>query len=731
MRKLISFLLLFTLGNLLLWSKQIDQIEAKHVAENFLNNNVYIMKKNSKLEINLVYTSLNNDVKNKKGLTDKYYYVYNIGNNQGFIIISADDINYPIIGYSKTGSYDVNHLPENLKSWMKSIEMGMQQAFDNSTKPTKEIEKEWELYRNSNKGINTRITPLQPLLKTKWNQDEPYNSQIPYKVYTGCVATATAQIMKFHQHPKKGTGIIPAYQTIDPSNNVTYNIPQIDLKQYEYDWANMLDQYNNSPTPKYNNKQAKAVGLLMYHVGASAKMQYGEKGSGAFPEDALKALYTYYDYDKSIDYIVRGKYYTNVNEIIISDKEWNTIIIKELNEGRPILYSGSDVTNEGHTFVCDGYDSNGLLHFNFGWGGNQDGYYNSNAPLNYKYGQSMGINIKPNEGGEKVNRYFVNDLKISKNIVYKEECFTESHKIYDIGLNKDTINNDHMYMALYDLNGNFMTVLNEESNPLNYEENYYTISSNIPAGTYQLKVVEKKEKTYNVIRTAASVDSASVIQVLNDVKSHNFSMFNKPFLYLNKSWVNVRDMIRIQFSLINSQCKNFNGNIAIALTNNRNELKYILKIERLKLSSNGVYRVLDKNLMIPSTVRTGHYQLKIFARENNNQKWQVIEGGLINSYPITIINTLRRFANEISNEFTNDVNEFNIYPNPVDDILHIKSNTDLIVKSVTIYDFTGKEVINRTIISSNEINVSNLKSGSYVLKMNTSNGIKKYRFIKK
>lgn len=287
---------------------------------------------------------------------------------------------------------------------MKTVELGMKQAFDNSIKPTKEIEKEWELYRSSNKGINTRITPLQPLLKTKWNQDEPYNSQIPYKVYTGCVATATAQIMKFHQHPNKGTGFIPAYQTKDPSNNAIYNIPQIDLNQYEYDWANMLNEYYNSPTPNYTNEQAKAVGLLMYHIGASAQMKYGVKASGTSSRKALKALYTYYDYDKSVDYIIRGQYYLgDFNEIPISDEEWNSIIIKELNEGRPVNYSGSTENRSGHAFVCDGYDSNGLLHFNFGWGGHQDGYYNSNAPLEYKYGQSIGINIKPNEGGEKVN----------------------------------------------------------------------------------------------------------------------------------------------------------------------------------------------------------------------------------------------------------------------------------------------------------------------------------------
>lgn len=722
MKKLISFLLLFALGNLLLWSKQIDQIEAKHVAENFLSNNVYVSQKISRLKINLVYTSLNNDVKNKKGLTDKYYYVYNIGNNQGFIIISADDINYPIIGYSKTGSYDVNHLPENFKSWMKSIEMGMQQAFNKSTEASKEIKLEWEEYRSGKKTfkINKSIE-LQPLIKTNWNQDAPFNNLIPYKVYTGCVATATAQIMKFHQHPKSGIGKIPAYQTTDSYNKQVYNIPEIDLSKYTYQWANMLNSYNSS----YTSQQANAVALLMYHVGASAKMQYGVNESGAYTEDALKALYTFFDYDQSIDYIVRGKYYSNVNEIIISDEEWNKIITQELNNNRPIIYSGQS-GNGGHSFVCDGYDSNGLLHFNFGWGGYQNGYYNSNAPLEYKYQQSIGINIKPNEGGSKVARYFVNDFTISKNKVYKEECFTELHKIYNIGIEK-TINNLNFYMALCDLNGNIVSILNEGTHPLNFNYNYYSIDSNIPSGKYQLKVVEKKGDKYSAIRTATNVNNTSIIEVLNGVKSHNLSMLDKTPFYVDKNQVNPGNTIYTKFSFGNSGCKDFIGKIAITLTNENDEIKYILSQQTINLGARYYYPSYSLYLSIPNNVSNGNYRIRIFARENENQQWQTLDGAKVNYLPITVTNVKSRSLEENAN----NGDEISIYPNPVEDVLHIKFNTDLIVKSVTIYDFTGKEVINRTIQSSNEINVSHLKSGSYVLKMNTSNGIKKYRFIKK
>ena len=728
MRKLLlSILLLFIFSNLHLWSKQIDQKEAKRIAENFINNQFSNLKKSQRFQLQLVYTAENEISNLKKNHSQKYYYVYNIGANQGFIIISADDINYPIIGYSNSGYYDAANLPENFQSWMKTVELGMQQAFDNSTKPTKEIQKEWELYRISKKSIETRLTALEPLVKTKWNQDEPYNSQIPYKVYTGCVATATAQIMKFYQYPNKGIGIIPGYQTTDPSNNAIYNIPQIDLQQYEYDWSNMLNEYYNSPTPNYTNEQAKAVGLLMYHIGASAQMKYGVKASGTSSEKALKSLYTYFGYDKSIDYIIRGRYYNgNFNEIPISDEEWEEIIIKELNEGRPVYYSGSTENRSGHAFVCDGYDSNRLLHFNFGWGGYQDGYYNSNAPLEYKYGQSIGINIKPNEGGEKVNRYFVNKLTISKNKVYKDECFVEKHDLYNISI-EDTIIYKNQYMALYDLNNTMVTLLDESNHPYNYNNNYYTLNSTIKAGKYRLKVVEKKGEAYIPVKTAQNVDDTSIIELLDGVKSHNLNLLNNKNLTANIRQAKPKDYLRVEFSFENNRCKPFNGKIVLALTNEKDELQYILRENSVNNFGEGhYYGSYIISGYIPDDIVNGAYRIRIFARENDGQEWQFLEGATVNYLPLTIVNGKLGIE-----ELKNKTNEFVIYPNPVKDILYIKSDSEQQIKSISIFDLSGKEVLCSNIDSSNEVNVSSLSSGAYIIKIQTTKEIMKYKFIKK
>lgn len=725
MRKLIAFLLLLTFCNLQLWSKQIDQNEAKQIAVNFINSNFFTSLMNkSILQLNLAYIAKNESVKYKRSYNQKYYYVYNIGTAQGFIIISADDINYPIIGYSKSGYYDINNLPENFQSWMRTVELGMQQAFNNSTKASKEIQREWELYRNSKKIISTRMVSLEPLIKTKWNQSEPYNSQIPYKVYTGCVATAIAQIMKFYQYPKSGIGKIPAYKTKDPSTNQEYNIPEIDLQQYVYNWTNMLDEYKNFPKPNYTKDQEKAIGLLMYHIGASAKMEYGVKESGAISEEALKALYTYYDYDQGIDYIIREKY---LNEILISDDEWEDIIIKELNKGRPIYYRGSTDQNMGHAFVCDGYDSNGLLHFNFGWGGYQDGYYNSNAPLKYKYKQGIGINIKPNQGGEKVHRYFVNDFMISKNKVYKNECFTEKHNLYNIGI-ENFINYENLYLALYDLNGNMITLLNESVHLASYN-NYYTINSAVKSGKYRLKIVEKKGDKYIPIKTAKNVEDNNMIEILEGSKFHNLSLRNEKVLSSDKSKAQPKDYLKVEFSFGNSLCKPFKGMIALTLTDEKDELRYILEKKTIDRLQEGYFYTSYSILgMIPEDISSGEYRIRIFARENESQEWQILEGAEINYLPLTIING--KLGVE---DLNHENNQIIIYPNPVKNILYIKNNSEQKHISISIYDFSGKEVIKNGIINSfNGIDVSQLSPGSYIIKiLTTKKEVKKYKFIKK
>ena len=219
------------------------------------------------------------------------------------------------------------------------------------------------------------ITPVSPLLKSKWGQDSPFNDKCPIdktdntRSATGCVATAVAQIMYYHKHPTQGVGEHTnnwdnrgAYSNYKGKG---YGSEYANFGATTYDWANMKNSYSGSAT----TAQKEAVATLMYHVGIACDMTYGGDavgGSGAYTYVAAQALYTYFKYDKSLKYIM-------MNYLGLS--KFEQAFIDELNAGRPILMGGATKHNEGHEFVCDGVNADGLFHINWGWNGTSDNYF--------------------------------------------------------------------------------------------------------------------------------------------------------------------------------------------------------------------------------------------------------------------------------------------------------------------------------------------------------------------
>ena len=274
------------------------------------------------------------------------FYVFN-EEGGGFTIVTADDRLPRVIGFSENGQFDYDRLPDNMKWWLS-------QYTDEITaflKADPNLAK-----RPLNKAKASDRQEIKPLLTSKWNQTEPYNNMCPIdqrtgqRSVTGCVATAMAQVMRHYQWPINPTG-----------SNGGYIFSGTTL-----DWGNMIDEYISG---KYSTTQATAVAELMRQCGASVNMQYSSYASGAYTSDVPIALYTYFDYDISMELQFRD-YHT------MSD--WNNIVYAELEANRPVYYSGNSSMG-GHAFVCDGYLSNNFFHFNWGWGGYQDGYFLLNS----------------------------------------------------------------------------------------------------------------------------------------------------------------------------------------------------------------------------------------------------------------------------------------------------------------------------------------------------------------
>ena len=286
------------------------------------------------------------------------YYVFDNGSDKGFTIVSGDDELPEIVGYSAHGNSENLMKTEGCAAFLKAYQKFVA-AFTQGDAKARKILAEQRALKADGRYQQPKIDPL--LGDIAWNQETPYNKMCPeYKgsklSATGCVATAMAQVMMYYKYPKELKADIPAYTTA--TNKLKVNAISEGEK---YDWANMLPTYTEG---EYNTTQADAVAKLMFHCGAAVQMDYGPS-SGALvrPED----MSTYFGYDADLLQKVYRSVYTLA--------EWKKILDRELEAKRPIIYGGFASNEDGHLFVCDGSDGEGLYHINWGWSGDSDGYF--------------------------------------------------------------------------------------------------------------------------------------------------------------------------------------------------------------------------------------------------------------------------------------------------------------------------------------------------------------------
>ena len=294
-------------------------------------------------------------------------YLFKAG-DKGFVFVAADDCVQPILGYSFTSPAGENLNPE-VKYWLGTYQQQIDWLRSNGIEGSDETAAMWLLYSTAPHGDPTPLTAVSPLLTTTWDQSPYYNNLCPYdategdRAVTGCVATATAQVMKFWNHPAQGSGshsyVEDDYGTLSANFGAT-----------TYQWTSMP----NALTSASSTTQVNAVATLMYHIGVAIEMDYSVSGSGAYTNNygsptlpcAQNALSQYFGY------MTVNCYYRDDSGV--TDAIWAGYINTELNASRPVIYAGQD-TSGAHCFVCDGYNNSNMYHFNWGWGGWQDGYY--------------------------------------------------------------------------------------------------------------------------------------------------------------------------------------------------------------------------------------------------------------------------------------------------------------------------------------------------------------------
>lgn len=336
-----------------LFAKSVDLKTAETVALNsYYENYQNYYKPSKKPEISITG---HNSFKENDILV---YYIFNTNNN-GFVIVSADDIITPVLGYSFQSNYSETNQPPQFISWMKSYSVQISNAISSKLAVSTEISNEWDrLKTNPEKFISKKgVMSVAKLLTTTWDQGSYYNGFCPKdatgpsgRVYAGCVATAMAQVMNYYKYPIHGQS------SHGYDSNYGYLYANFDTTTYE--WEAMPNHLTTANVP---------IATLLYHCGISVDMNYSPNGSGAYMYDAGNSLITYFKYSNNLQFASKSSY---------STAEWENILITELVNDRPMLYSGHDPnTGAGHAFVCDGYQGTNYFHFNWGWSGYYDGFF--------------------------------------------------------------------------------------------------------------------------------------------------------------------------------------------------------------------------------------------------------------------------------------------------------------------------------------------------------------------
>lgn len=359
----IQFLLvlLLALGYSPLQAKRITQWQAQQQAYSFWGKQ---MPQKAKAKSRTATTASPSDA----------YYVFN-NDAGGFVIIAGDDAVTPVLGYTSTGSFDAENLPDGLKDLLKSYERQIAALGDN--------------YVANQTATRTAFTGEKLLKTAEWNQMAPFNKYTPNNYVTGCVATAGAIVMKHHGYPAKGTG----------SHSYTLNGKTLSANfEHDYDWASMPVKYDGT-----NDAAFDGVARLMSDLGVAVEMNYAKDGSGSYIGDLVTALQKYYGYSKLSHLMAIED---------VGAEAWNGRLREEIDANRPVLYAASDPTRGGHAFVIDGYkDEN--FSVNWGWGGYCDGFYQIGAlnpesagkPTGDKYNvdQSAVFGMEPSDGTEKIS----------------------------------------------------------------------------------------------------------------------------------------------------------------------------------------------------------------------------------------------------------------------------------------------------------------------------------------
>ena len=311
------------------------------------------------------------------------FYVVNF-DSEGFVIVAGDDRVQPILAFSDEGAFVAENMPAHIRFFLDGYTEEIQYVVDNQQYADEATLQKWETLLSDMPSVqkdgDVVVAPL--LGNNKWDQTKYYNDLCPADASgnaaygghaaAGCGAVVMGQVMRSWKYPTTGTG--------SHSYSCNYGTLSANFAATTYHYENMPDRLTTAYHP---DSCVEAVATLLYHCGVAVNMNYGPAASVANSNRIVTALSNYFRYPATIQYIERGS---------LSLAVWLNYLKGELDEGAPFMYGGSG-NYGGHVWTCDGYRDDDYFHFNWGWSGQQNGYFALTNCSSYGFNSNHAIII--------------------------------------------------------------------------------------------------------------------------------------------------------------------------------------------------------------------------------------------------------------------------------------------------------------------------------------------------
>jgi len=603
MKKLLIIFSCWLLGLVPNMAQQRKIADVQHLADSILNRPTRFGKRVKTIRTQRIIAA--SELRNAQ---QNGFYICEAGDD-GYAVISADERMNPVLGFSQNRRFDTDNIPAGLQELLSSYTREYEAL--TSGKPARLVTRRIE-------GVKEQVGPL---FTTQWGQGTPFNTRCPElngeKCITGCVAISTSQTLYYYQYPDSATGTV---NYVSKTNKIPI---QEDLSTFKFNWPYIKSNYKNEATTEERNEVAN----LVYACAVAVQMDFGIKESAATSINQVKALVENFGYDPDIACI--RKDYTTTNE-------WQTLMLNELNNERPIIYSAKSPTVGGHSFIIDGYkaDENGypFYHVNWGWEGYCDDFYKLSAMDadgdEYSQSHEAIIYLMPDNKQRDSEVFWqakevilssarINPDKTKKFSITLNNLFNYSYKTF----------NGEIRFYLEDTNNKEFLVAKQMMNnvPFCYGLSTMNIDATLPndivEGDYTLIIRSKTadSEKYEMV----TYPSPLTLTVTTITESYMPNMMVNDLTNVGEGWAGLSMSVRVTLPR-NGAAKPFTGWLQMAVANENGEiLQHFGKVYYIANLETGYYQPVAVTFegQLPEYMEDGAYRLYLAANQSGYLEW--------------------------------------------------------------------------------------------------------------